>query len=105
MNFQFFESLSGADAEVYLVRFLTAERGGLGSLTQDAARCGIDADLSVASVTPVFEWLTGLASAVPLEPDPAVPEWIRATPQYACNLFDLDEGSKVLALRGAFYLG
>lgn len=54
---------------------------------------------------PVFDWLTGCASAVPLEPDPAVHEWIRATPEYARNLFDLDEGSKVLALRGAFYLG
>jgi hypothetical protein len=42
--------------------------------------------------------------AVPLEPDPAVPEWIRVTPGYARSLFDLDEGSKVLALRGAFYL-
>ena len=34
-----------------------------------------------------------------------MPEWIRATPEYASNLFDLDEDSKVLALRGGYYLG
>jgi hypothetical protein len=74
-------------------------------MTRDAARRGIDADLSIASLVQVFERLAGLASAAPLEPDPAVPEWIRATPEYARNLLDFDEGSKVLALRGAFYLG
>jgi hypothetical protein len=105
MNYQFFESLSGTDAELYLERFLTAGRPARGPLTQDAFRCGIDADLSVSGLVPMFAWLTGLASAVPLEPDPTVPEWIRATPEYARNLFDLDQDSKVLALRGAFYLG
>lgn len=105
VNYQLFESLSESDAEVYLGRFLTAGREALGPLTRDAAQRGVNADLSIASLVPVFEWLTGLASAVPLESDPRVPEWIRATPEYARNLFDLDEGSKVLALRGAFYLG
>jgi hypothetical protein len=105
MNYQLFESLSETDAEVCLERCLTTGREAPGPLTRDASRRGINADLSVASLMPVFEWLTGLASAVPLEADPAVPEWIRVTPEYARNLFDLDEGSKVLALRGAFYLG
>ena len=105
MNYPFFESLSASDAEVYLDRFLTVGREALEPLMRDAARCGIAADLSVASLTPVFDWLIGLASAVPLDPDPSVPEWIRATPVYARNHFDLDEGSKMLALRAAFYLG
>jgi hypothetical protein len=105
VNFQFFEGLSEADAKLYLERFLITGREPLGWLTREAASLGIDADLSVASITPVFGWLTGLASAVPLEPDPAVPEWIRATPEYASNLFDLNEDSKVLALRGGYYLG
>jgi hypothetical protein len=105
MNFQFFEGLSPGDAEAFLERFLTVGREALGPLARDAARRGIDADLSVASIAPVFDWLTELAIAVPLKPDPAVPEWIRLTPEYARNLFEFDERSKVLALRGAFYLG
>jgi len=68
VNLQFFEGLSEADAKLYLERFLVTGREALGWLTREASRRGIDADLSVASITPVFGWLTGLAGAVPLEP-------------------------------------
>ena len=105
MNFAFFEQLSPEDAERYKARFLEVGKETVADLARDASERGITADFSVDSVPPVVEWLVSLASTVPLAPDPALPEWIRSSDSYERNLFDFDERSKVLVLRGAYYLG
>jgi hypothetical protein len=105
MNFAFFENLSPDEAERYEARFLELGRAALPALVTDAQDVGVNADLSIESVAPVLEWMAALASTVAREPDPSVPAWIRASESYEKNLFDFDEGSNVLILRSAYYLG
>jgi hypothetical protein len=105
MNFASFENLTVDEAREYLERFRSVGNEVLPDLISAAAADGVVADLSVASVEPVAEWIARQAVTIPLAPDPELPEWIRASDTYEANLFDFDESSKALILRLAFYLG
>lgn len=105
MNLAFFEQLAPAEASVYLARFVELGRSALPDLVAAAESDGVRADLSVGSVGPVMDWVATQVATVPLEPDPTLPDWIRASDSYEANLFDFDEPSKVLVLRSGYYLG
>jgi hypothetical protein len=105
MDFRFFESLTQDEAEAYLRSFLTELRNAMPAFLDSACAAGVATDFSLSSISPLFAWISASLNTVPLEPDPEVPEWIRSSPTYAANLFDFDEPSRILILRGGYYLG
>jgi hypothetical protein len=105
MDFQFFESLSHAEAVVFLNNFLNTERKAVEEMIVGARSEGVHADFTVASVPPVLKWVVGKLTTVPLIPDETLPSSIRETDTYSSSLFDFDEPSRVVISRAAYYLG
>ena len=105
MDFQFFESLSPAEAEEFLNNFLNTERKAIGEMIDAARAEGVQADLTVTSVAQVLKWVLRKVRTIPRLPDEKVPSWIRETDSYSQSLFDFDEPSRILILRAAYYLG
>jgi len=105
MNFQFFESLSVAEAEEFLRRFLEVESGKVEELLRAVRAEGLLADFSLASIYSLFEWVLRRASSVPKEPDLSLPDWIRNTSSYSQGLFEFDDFTKEAILQCAYYMG
>lgn len=105
MDYEFFESLTNEDAGLYLVRFLEAEGKSVEQLIQDVREEGISANYSIAVLVPVLSAVYRRIKTVSREPDKSLPDWIRNSASYGANLFDFDDVSKVLILRGAYYMG
>ena len=105
MDFQFFDSLSAAEATEFLNNFLDTERKAVEETISAARSDGVYADLTVATVPEVLKWVVGKLTTVPRLPDETLPSWIRETDSYTRGLFDFDEASTVIILRAAYYLG
>ena len=105
MDWEFFESLSETDARKFLENFLAVGSKKVPLLVSAAERDGVQADFTIDSIVPVFQWGISRLTTVPKEPDDTLPDWIRETPSYLENLFEFDEQSKTLLLRMAYYLG
>ena len=103
VNFGFFESLAPGEAEALLRDFLAESRDAMPEFLTSAA--GVGADFSVDSVPPLLDWIGASVTTQPRQPDPELPEWIRASETYARYLFDFDQRSRLLVVRGAYYLG
>jgi hypothetical protein len=105
MRFDFFESLSREEAKTFLDRFLEVESSHVNEVLERCSSEGVRANLGVDSVTPFMRWVATKLKTVPTAPDKQLPMWIRQTDSYAKNLFELDDVSKVLTLRAAYFLG
>lgn len=105
MRFEFFDSLTPAEAHNFLQQYLSTERGAVEELRKVAERDGVVADLTIDSIESVFGWVAGRLRAMPRDPDPSLPWWIRETESYRDSLFDFDESSSVLIMRASFYYG
>lgn len=105
MDYQYFDSLSTIDAEAFLGHFLETECKSVDDLISKAGNDGIKADFSIESLAPVLCWIYRALRIVPQEPDESLPGWIKECISYKSNLFDFDGESKVMILRGAYYLG
>ena len=105
MDYAFFESLSIEEAQQFLSRFLETEGRAARDLVLSARQAGLSADFQLGSLVPMLSWIVGEIRTIPVEPDNSLPEWIRGSDSYIHNLFDFDDLSKVLVLRGAYYLG
>ena len=105
MDFQFFESMTAAEAEEFLANYLRLQEEAWQEMQVRAKKAGIDANFSFDSVRPVLEWIVKQVTIVPSEPDPNLPSWIKETPSYIKGLFDFDETSGILVVRASYYLG
>jgi hypothetical protein len=105
MDFEFFESLSPGEAREHLRVFLEVGGAASESLVRAAAREGVRADFTIESIADVLAWIASQLSTVPGEPTGDIPWWIRGTESYKAGLFDFDEPSRILVLRGSYYLG
>lgn len=106
MDFAFFEGLTRDEGREFLGAFLRAEGVAVrGMLSAAEAEAGIRGDFTVESISPVLRWAIQKIQTVPQAPDPSLPTWIREGDSYARGLLGLDEPSRILTLRCAFYLG
>lgn len=105
MDFAFFESLTRDDAAIFLQNFLDVESSAapvfLASLPTEL---GTQSYL-IDSVAPVLRFLSKQLTTSRKDPDETLPSWITDSPSYARGLFEFDNTSKTLILRGAHYLG
>ena len=105
MDFEFFEKLSRNEANAFLRRFLQVESSEIKKTLKECADEGIITDYSIKSISPLMRWVLKRLITAPLEPDPAVEDWIRNTDSYAKSLFEFDAPSSVLVMQTAYYLG
>jgi hypothetical protein len=106
VDYEFFESLSSADAQAYLERFLELGGRGVAELSPGAEADGVRADWTVASVAPFFAWLGPRVDVVQTDPPPDLPPWIRTAMEQEHGGFrDFEPESRALVLRAAYYLG
>jgi hypothetical protein len=105
MRFDFFESLSRDEAAAFLERFRTVESVHLDDLLKHCLSEGVYSDFSIDSIAPFMRWIVTKLKTFPKTPDWELPTWIRYTDSYAKNLFEFDDGSKLLTLRAAYYFG
>lgn len=105
MNFGFFESLTRADAEAFLERFLDVESSVAPMFLASLSRELSVQEYSIDSVAPALRFISSQISTFKKNPDDHLPDWITTSPSYARGLFEFDDASKVLILRGAHYLG
>jgi hypothetical protein len=106
MDYRFFEALTPEEARTYLERFLTVESEAIEE-TLDAARAdGVQADFSVESVPEFFSWLGPKVNVAQVPAPTGVEWWVsRAMEEHHGGFLDLDDASRHLALRAAYYLG
>ena len=88
MDWEFFESLSEAEANKFLDNFLSVESENIKDLLEQAQKANLTADFSVDSIAPLFQWGLSKIITIPKEPDGTLPEWIRNSSSYLENLFD-----------------
>lgn len=105
MKFEFFDSLSPAEANNFLQEYLSTERRAVEELRQHAERSGVSADATLESIQPVFGWIAARLRTLSREPNRSLPWWIRKTESYRDSLFEFDEASSVLIMRASFYYG
>lgn len=105
MDFESFEKLSKAEGNVILHRFLEVESVHIKETARQCAAEGIKMDYSINSIAPFMRWVLARLTTVPLQPDPAIPDWLRNNEAYTTNLFDFDGPSGKLILRTGYYLG
>src|SRR5215469_6333678 len=105
MDFEFFEKLTKKEANAFLQRFLEEESSNINATMKECAADRIRMDHSIKSISPFIRWIQTRLNAIPQEPDPEVPEWIRKTDSYTKYLFEFDEPSKTLVLQAAYYFG
>jgi len=105
MDFRFFESMTRTAAERFLSDYLRVEEAAWQETRLDVERAGISCDFSVGSVPGVMKWILKHVHVVRVEPDIAVPSWIRDTSSYQRGLFDLNEPSEELVIRASYYCG
>lgn len=105
VNFAFFDSLTTAEAEDYLRRFLAEASRGCEELARQAEAAGLTTDYSVQSIAPFMLWVLPQLQTAPVAEDSSVPAWIRQTREYRDGLYEFTESSRVTVLRSAFYLG
>lgn len=105
MDFAFFESLTPEDAQTFLQNFLDVESSAAESLLTSLPEDAQIERYSIDSVAPILRSLIANLNAVEKTPDEDIPIWVRNCPSYARGLFEFDDPSKALVLRGAFYFG
>jgi hypothetical protein len=105
MDLSFFESMTKAEAKLYLKHYLMEVGEGVQELIEQARNDGITADFTIPSISPVFRWTLPRLHVVPVEPNPSVPEWIRESSSYKEGLFVFDEPSAIMVGRASFYWG
>lgn len=106
MDFAFFEGLTRDEGREFLETFLRVEGAAVRDmLTAAEKEGGIRGDFTVESISPILRWAIQKLQPVLRAPDPTLPAWIREGDSYARGLLGLDEPSKILTLRCAFYLG
>lgn len=105
MNFRFFASLTRAEAQQFLVDFLSTETKALRPFLWRASQDGIHCDFTFTSIGQLLGWAFTQVVTVRREPDDLLPAWITETSSYNRSLFDVAEESKPLLLRGSYYLG
>jgi hypothetical protein len=104
-NFRLFEQMTDAEAVAWQREFLEQERHAWRELVAEAERAGLKTDFSLESVGPILGWLAEQVRTIPVAPDPSISDDIRSHPSYSYALFDFDEPSRALILRGGYYLG
>jgi hypothetical protein len=105
MDFPFFEGLSEEEARLFLANFLDVEGRTVEALLGDARRAAdVGMPFSVESASRVLRWLADQVRVTGHPPDPSLPVWLKG-PAYARGLVALDQPSRVLTLRGGYYLG
>ena len=79
MKFQFFEELTGNEAEAYLERYLrVSAKENINQSVREAKSAGVVADFSVDSIPAFLAWL--LESIEPVAKDPEMPESVGLMP-------------------------
>jgi hypothetical protein len=105
MRFDYFDSLTPADAENFLREYLSIESRAVEDLRKEVERDGVAADMTLTSIQPVFVWIAERLRTLRRDPDPTLPWWIREAESYRNSLFEFDEPSNVLIMRASFYYG
>jgi hypothetical protein len=105
MRFDLFEKFSPEEAKEFLEQFRALESSNIEDLLKQGSSEGLSVDFKIKSVAPLMRWLAAKLATIPNKPDMQLPWWIRATDSYAKNLFEFEEGSKILIIRAAYYLG
>lgn len=105
MDYRYFEELSGADAGKYKESFLDVGREGVEALVDDMRADGVEPDFTVDSVEPVLRWFGERVEVGPVEPEPELEDWVREAMERPGGVLELDEDSRGLAVRAAYYLG
>lgn len=105
MDWGFFESLTKAEAELFLKNFLRESGVGFERMVPDLSRNGVRSDFSLDSIALVYRWVLPKLKTSSKEPDKSLPEWLLQSESYTKYLFEFDDDSKVLILRAAYYLG
>jgi hypothetical protein len=105
MDFEYFDRLTEEEARLFLRKFLFEESRTIEYFIADAKNEGLICDYSFSSIPKCGEWAIDKVHTNPIEPDLNLPKWILESETYAKGLFELDENSKILVLRFAFYFG
>lgn len=105
MEIDFFERLSPDEADAFLQRFLEVESSNITGIAKQCATDGIKMNYTIKSIPPFMRWVLKRLTTIRLEPDPAVPAWLRNHEVYVNNLFDFDGPSGILIMRAGYYLG
>jgi hypothetical protein len=105
LDYAQFDTMSPEEAAELLRAYLATESQACADLVGLLADRDVRADYSVGSVPAVLIATLEYVGTVPIDPDPAEPEWIRNSAPYQESLFDFDERSKPLVLAASYYLG
>lgn len=105
MDFERFEKMSKAEAAALLQEFLTDGRANVDIVRAHAERAGVNANYSLETLPDLLKWALTEVKTIPLPPDPVVPEYIRANPEYEKARFNFDDRSGNLVVFVAYYLG
>jgi hypothetical protein len=105
MDIEFFEKLSKKQADAYLQTFLDTESSKINKTVKQCTAAGLRMDYSLKLISPFMRWVLKRLTAIPEEPDPTIPEWIRNTASYTSRLFEFNGPSEELILQAAYYFG
>lgn len=105
MKFEFFDSMTSAEADNFLQEYVSTERQALEEVRRHVERSGVSVDMTLDSIEPVFGWIAARLRTLARDPDPSLPWWIRETESYQGGLLEFDEASNVLIMSASFYYG
>lgn len=102
MDFEFYESLTEEEAQLYLENYLRVEKEKTEQMFAMLNSDGIITDYSIESIIPVFEWILDKLTTVKIKLDDSIPDWVKNGKNSA---LDFDDKSKIYILRASYYLG
>ncbi len=105
MNFELFSNLTEDEARQFLVDYLEQEGTAWAEAEPAMLKTGIKTKIAMDNIASILIWFFEQLETMPVKPDLTLPHWIRATDSYTNGLFEFDEQSKILILRGAYLLG
>lgn len=103
MDYEFFESLTAAEAQAFLNAFRTSQEEAVARMTPAAANEGICLDFSLSSLADVLKWMIKSVHVHHVPVPEEEPWWIRQA--HPNGLVEFDDDSKTMLLRAGYYLG
>jgi len=103
MDYEFFHSLTTAEARTYLERFLKVEKSAVEAMRSVAAIDGVNLDYSLVYLADAMKWMVKQVKMVRIPVPEEEPSWIRQAHPH--GLAEFDDDSKATVMRAAYYLG